>query len=176
MNQHVVLPVPPVEDFKVAMRSLAATVTLVTAGRDGNRSGLAVTAACSLSMDPPSMVVCVNQSSNTHDRIVEEGHFGVNLLSSGDDHQDLVMLFSDSSKIGEDKFSSGEWLRIGDSAPLLADTLASIDCKVVNSVRMGTHTMFIGEVRKVLNHPEHSPLLYANRQFATLAKPSDNNK
>lgn len=173
MNQHVVFPAPPVEDFKVAMRSLAATVTLVTAGREGNRSGLAVTATCSLSMEPPSMVVCVNQSSNTHDRIVEEGHFAVNLLSDADDHQDLVMLFSDASRVGEEKFASAQWLRIGDSAPLLADTLASIDCKVVNSVQIGTHTLFIGEVRKVLNHPQMSPLLYANRQFATLAASSN---
>jgi len=162
----------PVEDFKLAMRALAATVTLVTAGRDGRRSGLVVTAACSLCMEPPSMVICVNRASNTHRRIVEEGRFGVNLLSNAYTHQELVSVFSDSTLAGEDKFRTGDWLRIADGAPLLADALASIDCQVLERVDMGTHTIFIGAVRQVLNRPEKGPLLYANKQLVTLALPA----
>ncbi len=161
--------VSPAEEFKVAMRSLVATVTLVTAGEAGARSGLAVTATCSLCMEPPSMVVCVNQSSNTHRRIAETGQFAVNLLSSGEEHEALAKVFSDTSRVGEDKFTFGEWISIEGSAPMLAGTLASIGCEVVSQMAMGTHTIFIGHVRHVLNQPALSPLIYANRRFTSVA-------
>jgi cob(II)yrinic acid a,c-diamide reductase len=168
MSQDTCLVESPAEAFKVAMRSLAATVTLVTSGEEGRRSGLAVTATCSLCMEPPLMVVCVNQSSNTHARISETGHFAVNLLSSNDQHQHLAKVFSDSSLVGEDKFKHGEWASINGSAPMLEGTLASIDCEVASQHQMGTHTIFVGQVRHVLNSPTLPPLIYANRRFTSV--------
>lgn len=163
------MAVAQLKEFKTAMRSLAATVTLVTAVHDGRRSGLCVTAACSLSMDPPTMLVCVNRSSNTHDLIVESGHFAVNMLSDELHHRMLANRFADPSKVGEQKFAAGgPWCIEGDSAPLLEDSLASVDCTVMHRVEIGTHTIFIGRVRHVINHPEKMPLLYTNACFAGL--------
>lgn len=159
----------PVEDFKVAMRSLASTVALVTTMHEGQRSGLAVTAVCSLTMDPPSILVCVNRSSNTHDLIVQSGGFAVNLLSDSLNHRSLAQCFADPKRVGEAKFTQGAWMSRANGSPMLEDGLSSIDCAVVNTVEVGTHTIFIGEVRQVHNNPDKSPLIYANRNFTGVA-------
>src|SRR5258707_1450098 len=70
------------QSFKQAMRQCAGAVALVTVGAEpGRRTGLTVTSACSLSDDPPSLLVCVNRNASAHTRIREEGHFVINFLN-----------------------------------------------------------------------------------------------
>ena len=72
------------KDFKQAMRHCAGAVALVTVGAEhGKRTGLTVTSACSLSDNPPSLIVCVNRNASAHARIREEGAFAINFLQRG---------------------------------------------------------------------------------------------
>jgi hypothetical protein len=93
--------------FKDAMRRLAAGVSLVTSGmREHGYAGLIATSVVSVSMDPPTLLVCVNQSSSTHPVIEASGPFCANLLSSQD--RGLVDIFGRSDRRGE-RFRVGEF-------------------------------------------------------------------
>ena len=96
---------PLVHDFRAAMRQLAATVCVVTAGTGDGRRGLTATAVCSLSITPPSMLVCVNRQGAAHRAITENGCFCVNIL--GADQLDVAHRFAGQTGAGENKFVVG---------------------------------------------------------------------
>jgi cob(II)yrinic acid a,c-diamide reductase len=106
-------------DFKKAMRHCAGAVALVTVGReDGRRTGLTVTAVCSLSDDPPSLLVCVNCNASAHPRIREERCFGVSFLS--EEHMPLALTFSGQNGVdGDDRFGFGRWATRVTGTPVL---------------------------------------------------------
>jgi flavin reductase (DIM6/NTAB) family NADH-FMN oxidoreductase RutF len=158
------------EEFKLAMRLLAATVTVVTAEREGTRSGLTATAVCSLTMAPPNLLVCINRASHTHDFILRSGRFRVNLLAA--DQQHVAEVFSGAyGHEGEDRFTSaGIWEKCEAGIPArLAGALASALCVLHRRFEIGTHSIFIGRVEDVHTDTARRPLIYANRQFMTLA-------
>ena len=158
------------EDFKLAMRLLAATVTIVTAEQGGTRSGLTATAVCSLTMAPPSLLVCINRASHTHDFILRSSRFRVNLLAA--DQRRVAEVFSGAhGHEGEDRFTSaGIWEGCEPGMPgRLAGALASALCVLHQRFEIGTHSIFIGRVEEVHTDTARRPLIYANRQFTTLA-------
>src|SRR5437899_10427953 len=71
--------------FKLAMRRFPAAVTVITSADQTRRHGMTATAVTSLSMDPPSLVVCVNQASLLHDIMLLARRFCVNLLRRAQD-------------------------------------------------------------------------------------------
>ena len=144
-------------DFKAAMRRLASTVTIITASHDGLRHGMTATAVTSLTASPPSLLVCINRSASIHDPIVSSGYFCVNLLAC--DHDHLVPVFS-GKLMGEERFGSGEWTNDPSGIPSLAGAQASLFCKVVNTMEHKSHSVFIGDVERVLLSGDVSPLLY----------------
>ncbi|MDG9697198.1 flavin reductase family protein, partial [Streptomyces sp. DH17] len=99
------------KDFKQAMRQCAGAVALVTVGAEhGKRTGLTVTSACSLSDNPPSLIVCVNRNASAHERIREERAFAINFLH--EDHAGLALTFSGQKGVnGDDRFAFGQWTR-----------------------------------------------------------------
>ena len=78
--------------FKKGMRHLAASVTLITTKVQDQRGGLTATAVCSVSAEPPQILVCVNKSASAHDPIGEAGFFCVNILSPG--HRKIAERFA----------------------------------------------------------------------------------
>src|SRR5262245_5993533 len=161
MNSDVV----PADIFKLAMRRLAAGVTIITTCHNGYRCGLTATAVCSLSADPPQLLVCVNRSAHAHDVIKRGANMCVNLLARK--HKALAGHFAGARK-GEERFRSGKWTMLKTSAPVLDDALASFDCVVKETVEPSTHTIFIGQVVDVRLRAEGQPLLYAGGSYAGL--------
>ncbi len=137
------------QSFKQAMRHCAGAVALVTVGREqGRRTGLTVTAVCSLSDDPPSLLVCVNRNASAHPRIREERCFVVNFLT--EEHMALALTFSGQKGIdGDDRFGFGRWTTAVTGAPCLEDALVSFDCELRQEFETKTHSVFIGDVRDV---------------------------
>ena len=149
--------------FKLAMRRLAATVTIVTAGRDGRRFGIAATAVTSVTAAPPTLLVCINQSASIHDIIVDSGHYCVNIL--GTRHADLVVPFGGRVR-GEARFGHGDWSLGDGGVPYLDDAQASLFCAVRQTVAHGSHSIFIGEVMSVRLSDEIAPLIYQDGALA----------
>ncbi len=158
------------DEFKRAMRRFAAGVTLVTtAGRDG-RAGLTATAMCSLSADPPRLLVCVNRDSAPNRAIAAAKRFCVNIL--GQKHRALALRFAGATGVqGEERFAQGRWGKAATGAPVLIDALASFDCTLADAIESGTHTIFVGDVRAASVATRGSPLVYEGGGFQALAAP-----
>ncbi len=152
--------------FKRGMRRLAAGVSLITTYEHGERHGMAATSVCSVSADPPTLLVCVNRTATSHAVIGRAGFFCVNLLAEKDD--ELARRFSTPAD-RESRFSGREWTTLVTEAPALVGSLASFDCEVIESVDVDSHTVFIGRVKAIeLWHNDIVPLVYLDGRFDTL--------
>jgi len=154
------------EDFRDAMASLAGAVSLITTEGLGGRAGMTATAVCSVSDTPPMLLTCVNENARIHNTMTENGSFCVNVLSPAA----LALSNIFSSKIDMDaRFAAGEWTTLGTGSPVLRTALASFDCRIVNAVRTGTHTVFMGEVVDASSQSEDAAsLIYFRRKYHNL--------
>lgn len=161
---------PPLFDaaeFRAAMRNVPGTVSIVTTGQAPYRHGLTLTAGCSLSAAPPSVLVCVNRSAGAHDTILSSGLFCWNIL--GVEHLNLALRFSgqDGSK-GDIRFEDGLWCDLGTGAPSLINAICSFDCRVIDAHSAGSHTIFTGRVVAQAAKAGSEPLVYVDGSFAAL--------
>ena len=157
-------------EFKRGMRSLAGAVSIITSSHDGRLFGMTATAVCSACADPPTVLVCVNQSTTTHEAIDRSKLFCVNVLRHED--RELSSLFSGlhrSEMRGEERFRHGSWTRLATGSPVLVTALVSFDCRVTNRLVHGTHTIFLGQVEQLQIGRKGKPLLYSDGQYAKLA-------
>jgi flavin reductase (DIM6/NTAB) family NADH-FMN oxidoreductase RutF len=156
------------EDFRRAMRHLAGGVAIIATDHDGHRAGLAATAVCSVSADPPTILVCINAQGRAHEPIHASGRFSVNLLAR--EQEALARRFSGETGIrGEDRFLEGAWTSLVTGAPVLEGALASLDCRVSEVVRMATHSVFFGSVVAVTSRPGAQPLIYSHGTYGTFS-------
>jgi flavin reductase (DIM6/NTAB) family NADH-FMN oxidoreductase RutF len=145
--------------FRVAMRNLAGGVSVVTAGRGEARTGLTATSVTSLSVDPPSLLVCIKRTSPTLATIAAELAFGVSVLS--DSHTGLAERFSGRGGVlGAARYSGASWLTLATGAPLLADALAAIDCTLDGFIDWHSHVVVIGRVCAIRLGCGNRPLVY----------------
>ena len=151
--------------FKNALKLWASGVTVVTAHSDlEGPKGMTVTAFSSVSAEPAQILVCLNQSADTGALIQEQGKFAVNILNS--DQQTVSNQFAGGSS-QEERFAQVNW-QLGElGVPVLSDALASLECKVVEAVKAGSHWIVIGEVQTVTSQ-DGSPLLYFNSAYRAL--------
>lgn len=161
-------PLCAASEFRSAMQRMAGSVCIVTTKYSGRRLGLTATAVCSLSADPPSLVVCVNRSAEAHDSIVGSRCLAVNVL--GTDHVPLSVRFSagDGSR-GPARFDSAQWGARLTGAPILDDAVAWFDCRVAECLQASTHTVFICHVAAAGTGSSTMPLIYSNRQYGRTA-------
>lgn len=155
---------PAPEDYRSAMGQVPAAVTVVTTASNGGRQGLTVTAASSVSADPPQLLVCINRETRSAAAISAAGHFGVNYLDSA--HCELAAVFAAPTDDHEERFRLARWVDSPNGTPLLQDALISFDCTVVNEIHSGTHTIFIGQING-LRARDGEPLLYQRGAFTT---------
>jgi flavin reductase ActVB len=149
-------PVPiDKHEFRRVLGHFAAGVTIVTTvGDDGTPYGLTATAFTSVSLEPPLVLVCVDKRSDSHPHFHTSRVFAVNFL--GVHHEPLSRRFAVS---GGDKFAGLAMRRGPTSAPLLPDALAYLECRTVNVIDAGDHTIFLGQV-EAADAREGEPLLY----------------
>ena len=160
-------------DFLGAMRYFAAGCSIIAASDGMERAGLTATAVCSVTAEPPRLLVCINREVRAHAVIVDSGTLSVNVLSEA--QEGLAKCFAGMVKdvSGEERFLEGDWVEGRLGAPVLAGALASFDCRVVEAIPASTHTIFICEVVDVASDGDATPLLFFNRAFANLAKPAN---
>jgi flavin reductase (DIM6/NTAB) family NADH-FMN oxidoreductase RutF len=150
--------------FRLAMRELASGVAVVTTRCGEQWSGCTATSLCSLSLDPPSLIVCIALDSSTLAALRSSKTFGVNLLAGP--HEDLAARFSGRGGAkGAARFAGAEWMTLLTGAPLLRDALASIDCAVEEVLERHTHAIVIGRVAAVRCAGEAAALVHWRSQF-----------
>ena len=132
--------------FRHAMRELASGVSLVTTGRGEARSGCTATALCSLSLNPPTLIVNISRTSSTLALLRANGVFGVSILAAA--HEELADRFAGRNGVrGAARFAGANWITLATGAPLLRDALTAIDCSVQEIIERHTHAIVIGEVK-----------------------------
>lgn len=153
--------------LRAALGHFATGVTVVTA-RDGGEQAFGTTAnaVSSVSLDPPLLLVCLRDESETLAALLDSGHFAVNVLGAGQD--ELARRFARRA-------AAGTWADVGHApghggAPRLHDALATLDCAVHDVADGGDHRIVVGRVLAVDHPDEHvDPLLYYRGAFAALA-------
>ena len=150
--------------FRTALSRFASGVTVVTTQDAAKRPlGLTVSAFSSLSLDPPLVLVCVDRDAYIHDAFQASGVFVINILSAEQEH--LSRLFASREP---DKFIGIGYSNGIDGAPVLADTLATIECRLKHAYEGGDHTIFVGEVESATVREAGHPLLYYRGGYANL--------
>jgi 4-nitrophenol 2-monooxygenase / 4-nitrocatechol 4-monooxygenase, reductase component len=153
------------EIFRQVVGHFASGVAVITTALDGGLYGTTASAVSSLSMDPPMMLMCLNQSSSTHDAVARAGIYAINILA--ENQLDLAMKFG---RKGADKFD-GVAYRPSEhgGVPLLDGALASITCVVAEAPRGGTHSVFFGRVVEA-DFMQGQPLAYYRGSFGRLER------
>ncbi len=155
--------------FLEGMSHAACTVNIVTTDGQAGRAGVTVSAMASVSADStwPTMLVCVHHLSPAAARIVENGVLCVNVLR--DDQSYISDTFAGRFKDEvNDKFECAEWVSMPSGAPRIVDPLVAFDCRLISSEKVGTHYIFLCEVRELHVSGGGSPLIYANRAYADM--------
>lgn len=150
------------EEFRHVIGHFTSGVTVVTTARGDVPYGTTASAISSLCLEPPMVVVCLNQESATGRAIVESGVFAINILGEGEGQ--LATRFAAR---GGDKFRDIE-LGYGRSGqPLLPAALAHLECRVTRRVTAGTHNVFLAEAEQA-TASSGAPLAYFRGQFGRL--------
>ncbi|WP_405182841.1 flavin reductase family protein [Nocardia sp. NBC_01377] len=140
--------------FRAVPAQWASGVTVVTtAGNgDGRRYGTTASSFSSVAVDPPLISVCLASAGSTYRMIRRSGVFAVNML--GHDHRDI-----------SDRFANGDWDTAWTGSPVLADSLAWLDCVVTACHPAGDHTILLGSVQDAATPRSAAPLLYHARTY-----------
>jgi len=152
------------KDYRDAMARYAGHVQIVTTVHEGVRRGVTVTAACSVSDNPGTLLVCLNHSNPLNAIFAQSEMFALNTLMSG--HQHLADAFAGRDHLSvEERFAQGEWDTIATGAPALVGAAAVFDCRLIDAKNVATHTVLIGEVTGLRIGPEGQALLYLDRGY-----------
>ena len=154
------------EAFRETMASLPTAVSVVTAlDADGVPRGLTCSAVCSVSADPPQILICVNQRNGSLAAIRHSGAFVVNVL--GSNHAEISNLFA--SPVAE-KFAEVTWHPAPQSGlPVLDESAhAFLDCELTADITAGSHSILVGAVHACGTDVDAMhPLLYWRRSYGT---------
>ena len=146
------------------MGALSAGVAIIACGEDEARAGCTASSLTSLSLAPPTLLVCLARSSSTLARLRETRAFSISLLAVR--HQALAHRFSGHSGVyGARRFDTAQWTTLSTGAPVLADAVAAFDCVLAQEFETKTHSIFVGEVRGVSHSDGAAPLVYLRSSF-----------
>lgn len=155
--------------FRQAMAYVPAAVHIITTDGPAGRAGVTVTAMCSLTDEPPMLIVCLNRQLRAAAAVIANGRLAINTLPG--DGAELSAVFAGQKGLDmEERFNTGaEWGLFDSRTPYLVDALCNIDCRVDNVVEQGTHYVLFCAVRDVrINRPDPG-LIYHNRQYSVNA-------
>ena len=149
------------DNFRLAMRRYIYSVSIMS-NKDNadNLNDITVSSVTSISMDPPSLLICINKSSRIHNSIELESKFCINLLNNK--QEDLSNICSDEDMYDQ-RFKDENWNL--DGIPFLKNAQANIFCKVDKLTSYHTHTIVIGLVEDANYADEISTLTYVDGEY-----------
>jgi flavin reductase (DIM6/NTAB) family NADH-FMN oxidoreductase RutF len=163
------MPLDP-EKLRHAMRAWTTGVVIVTSMYEGQQYGMTVNSFTSISLEPPLISVTLKRLTHTHDLVVKSGMFSVTILTAA--QKELSDRFAGKMPNIIDRFDGVQTETVSLDSPVFKDGMAYFDCKVVNSIPVGENTLFIAEVLDARGEGGGDPLVYHNREYWKLAKPS----
>jgi flavin reductase (DIM6/NTAB) family NADH-FMN oxidoreductase RutF len=150
-------------EFRTMMSGFPTGVCVVTSvDADGAPWGMTCSSVCSVTLAPPTLLLCLRSGSPTLAAALDRGAFTVNLLHEG--AQDAAELFASGNP---HRFDLLPWEQHADAAGphLVRDAHTVADCVVSLTQTIGDHVIVFGEVHRIARHRPRPPLLYGLRQF-----------
>jgi flavin reductase (DIM6/NTAB) family NADH-FMN oxidoreductase RutF len=156
---HLESIIPPL--FKKTLGQWASGVTIITTLREGTPHGMTASSFSSLSLEPPLVLVSVDQRARLHQLLPETGRYGVSILAKGQDALSTHFAGrpSDSLRI--------PWIE-AEGLPFLDGALAHLACDVFEAIPGGDHIIYVGRITHAQVWPEREPLLYHSGKYVTL--------
>ena len=143
------------DTYRAALGRFASGVTAVTTkDANGKLLGITVSAFCSVSLEPPMVLICIEKTAGSHYAFEESNVFVVNILREGEAETSELFASLKSDKFEDIDFAPGI-----DGVPVLNNALATLECRVKFSYHGGDHSIFVGDVETV-TVDEGRPLLY----------------
>jgi len=153
------------QDYRDAMAYLGAAVTLVTTDGSAGRAGFTASAICSVTDDPPTLLVCMNRASSAYASVTRNRVVCVNVLSAR--HAPLSRLFGGKVP-AEERFAAAAWSTLATGAPILADCAPAFDCRISEVVSVGTHDVLFCRVVALQRSLCTDNLIYFGRAYHTI--------
>lgn len=157
--------------FREGMALVAAAVNIITTvGADGP-CGFTASAVSSVTDAPPTLLVCVNRSAQSHPAIVQSGVLCVNTVGPQDEA--LAMRFAGGVKDMAARFAGAAWSTAVTGSPVLDTAHVAFDCRLAGFHSIGTHDVLFGEVVAVRVRDNEAGLVYWRRSFHSLSDQGD---
>lgn len=157
------------QDYREAMARFGAAVSVVTTDGPAGRRGFTASAVCSVTDDPPTLLVCVNRQNDSHAALLVNGVLCVNTLAAG--QQDLSALFGGATLDPAERFAGGIWYTVATGAPMLQGAVVSFDCRIAQVTEMSTHSVIFGQVLAIRHGSDHDGLIYFGRGYHHIRRP-----
>jgi flavin reductase (NADH)/flavin reductase/chlorophenol-4-monooxygenase component 1 len=152
--------------FREALSKAVTPVTVVATDGTHGMAGVTCSAVSSVSDTPPTVLVCINRRSYANEVIKANGVLSVNWL--GADQIGVSQVFAGAGGVPmPERFSQHAWTTLATGAPCARDALVTLDCRVIEALEVGTHSIFLGRVVDVTHTESGTPLLYCRRAYAT---------
>ena len=157
----------PSQSYRDAMSHFAGAVHVVTTEGPAGRRGVTVSAAASVSDDPPTILVCLNRHNPNNSVFFDNGVFALNTLAVR--HEAMASAFAGLTDLPqEDRFAMGQWTTLSTGSPVLADAMATFDCEITEARDLATHRVLFGKVTGLALADSLNPLIYFNRAWRSL--------
>ncbi|TCZ65906.1 flavin reductase [Roseicella aquatilis] len=153
------------QEFRDAMARLGAAVNIITTDGPAGRGGFTASAVCSVTDEPPTLLICMNRNATAAPRLKENGTVCVNVVTAA--QKEAAMVFAGVTKCPmEERFLAGNWSRLATGAPALDGAIESLDCRVAEIVEKGTHLVIFAEVAAVrFGKMDEAGLIYFDRDY-----------
>ncbi|MGI4849633.1 MAG: NADH-dependent FMN reductase RutF [Janthinobacterium lividum] len=149
-------------EYRHAMSRLAAAVNIITSDGASGKTGFTASAVCSVTDEPPTLLVCLNRNASVYQAVRDNGVLCVNVLGPG--QQELSNLFGGKTAM-EQRYQAASWQTGVTGSPLLADAVASFDCRITSSAQVGSHDVLFCEVQAIHVGDTAHGLVYFDRRY-----------
>ncbi|MBC7799313.1 MAG: flavin reductase [Gemmatimonadaceae bacterium] len=152
------------QNYRDAMARLGAAVSVITSDGPAGRCAFTASAVCSVTDDPPTLLVCMNRNSDSNEAFRANAVLCVNTLAAS--QEPLSALFAGFTHHTMDqRFDQAVWTTMVSGAPVLADAVVSFDCRIAQVSEVGTHNVFFCEVQAIQSGSAHEGLIYFGRSY-----------
>ena len=156
------------DQYREAMARLGAAVSVITSDGPAGRGGFTASAVCSVTDDPPTLLVCMNRGSELNAAFKVNGVLCVNVLTGA--QQDLSPVFGGMVEADMPaRFAAGAWTTLATGAPVLEGAVVSFDCRIVQVTEIGTHSVLFCEVAALAAGLRHEGLIYFGRAYHSIS-------
>lgn len=155
-------------NYREGMARVGAAVHIVTTDGPAGRAGFTATAVTSVSIEPPTLLVCLNRTATAHPVFLENRVLCVNTLAATQ-HELAAVFGGMTGQHGADRFAAGTWTRLAGDAPALEGALVSFGCRIETLHEAATHSIMICRVESIVLGEMRPGLAWFARSWQRLA-------